>query len=102
MTDIQQAHRALVTRVLGHDGRAPRELRQAAFDDTGLAEPMRTLVDKVAHHAYQITDEDVAAVRAAGLSEDQVFEIVVCAAIGEATRQYDKGLAALLAATGEE
>ena len=31
-----------------------------------------------------MTDEDVAAVRAAGLSEDQIFEIVVCAAVGQA------------------
>jgi hypothetical protein len=34
-----------------------------------------------------------------GLSEDQVFEIVVCSAIGQATRQYDGALAALEAAT---
>ena len=62
---------------------------------------MRTLVEKVAHHAYTVTDEDVAAVRAAGLSEDQIFEIVVCAAIGQANRQYDSALAALAGATGE-
>lgn len=101
MTDIKLAHGALVTRVLGRDGRAPRDMRPAAFDDADLAEPMATLIDKVAHRAYQITDEDVAAVRAAGLDEDQIFEIVVCAAIGEATRQYERGLAALIAATGE-
>ena len=61
-----------------------------------------TLVDKVARHAYRVTDEDIAAARASGLSEDQVFEIVVCAAIGQATRQYDTALAALEAATGKE
>lgn len=33
--------------------------------------------------------------------EDQIFEIVVCAAIGEATRQYDTVLAALDAVTGK-
>jgi alkylhydroperoxidase family enzyme len=76
-------------------------MRRAAFDDVGLAEPIGTLIDKVAHRAYQISDEDFAAVRAAGLSEDQIFEIVVCAAIGEATRQYERALAALVAATGE-
>jgi hypothetical protein len=42
------------------------------------------------------------AARVSGLSEDQVFEIVVCAAIGQATRQYDTALAALEAATGKE
>jgi hypothetical protein len=34
-------------------------------------------------------------VRAAGLSEDQVFEIVVCAAVGQADRQYRAALDAL-------
>jgi hypothetical protein len=40
-------------------------------------------------HAYKVTDEDVTAARAAGLSADQIFELAVCAAIGQATRQYD-------------
>ncbi|PTR45619.1 hypothetical protein C8K38_101348 [Rhodococcus sp. OK611] len=62
---------------------------------------MRTLIEKVADHAYRVTDEDIAAVRAAGLSEDQVFEIVVCAAVGQASRQYNSALAALAGATGE-
>ncbi len=95
-------HRALVARILEGDGLAPRDLRRAAFDNAGLDEPMRTLIDKVAHHAYKVTDDDMAAVLAAGLSEDQVFEIVVCAAVGQATRQYESGLAALAAATAEE
>jgi alkylhydroperoxidase family enzyme len=101
MSDITQLHRALVARVLDGDGQAPPELRRAAFDNAGLGEPMRTLIDKVAHHAYRVTDEDVAAVRAAGLSEDQIFEIVVCAAIGQASRQYNSALAAVAGATGE-
>ena len=50
-------------------------------------------------HAYRVTDDDIAAARASGLSEDQVFEIVVCAAVGQATRQYDAAMAALGAAT---
>jgi alkylhydroperoxidase family enzyme len=59
------------------------------------------LIDKVANRACRITDEDVAAVRAAGLTEDQVFEIVVCAAVGQASRQYTGALAALASATDE-
>jgi hypothetical protein len=99
MTDIARLHRELVTRVLGSSGTAPPELRRAAFDDAGLDEPMRTMVDKVARHADQVTDDDVDAVGAAGLSEDQIFEIVVCAAIGQADRQYKSALAALATAT---
>ena len=101
MTDVTRLHRALVARVLGSDGKAPPELRRAAFDNAGLDEPMRTLIDKVARHADRVTDEDVTAVRVAGLNEDQIFEIVVCAAIGQASRQYNAALAALAGATGE-
>jgi hypothetical protein len=101
MTDITDLHRALVARVRDGDGRASPRLRRAAFDNDGLDEPVRTLVDKVARHAYKVTDENVTAVRAAGHSEDEIFEIVLCAAIGQATRQYQAGLAALDAVTGE-
>ena len=99
MSDVTQLHRALIARVRDGAGKAPNDLRRAAFDDAGLDEPMRTLIDKVANHAYLVTDEDVAAVRAAGLSEDQIFELVVCAAIGQASRQYEHALAALASAT---
>ena len=101
MVEIAQLHRELVVRVLAGKGTAARELRRAAFDNAGLSEPIRTLIEKVANHAYQVTDGDIAAVRAAGLSEDQIFEIVVCAAVGQASRQYTSALAALASATGE-
>jgi alkylhydroperoxidase family enzyme len=60
-----------------------------------------TLVEKVARHAFRVTDEDVAAARSAGLREDQVFELVVCAAVGEAHRQHEAALAALDAASAK-
>lgn len=101
MTEITELHRELVNRVLGGNGEATPALRRGAFDNADLDEPIRTLVDKVANHAYRVTDEDVGAVRAAGLSEDQIFEIVVCAAIGQASRQYTNALAALASATEE-
>ena len=102
MVEIAQLHRELVARVLDGKGTAARELRRAAFDNAGLSEPIRTLIEKVANHAYQVTDGDIAAVRAAGLSEDQIFEIVVCAAVGQASRQYTSALAALASATDEK
>jgi hypothetical protein len=101
VVEIAQLHRELVGRVLEGKGKAATELRCAAFENAGLSEPIRTLIDKVANHAYRITDEDVAAVRAAGLTEDQIFEIVICAAIGQASRQYTSALAALADASGE-
>jgi hypothetical protein len=83
------AHSILVARILEGEGQTWRFQRRAAFDDVEVAEPLRTLIDKVAKQATQVTDEDIAAVRASGLSEDQVFELVVCAAVGQSTRQYE-------------
>jgi len=84
MSNITQARKALVTRILEGDGKASHTQRRAAFENTGLAEPLDTLISKVAKNAYRITDEDIAAARASGFSEDQIFEIVMCAAIGQA------------------
>jgi hypothetical protein len=100
MTDIASLRRELVARVLDSDAHAPRELRRGAFDNAGPDGPVHNLIQKVANQAYQVTDEDVAAVRAAGLSEDEIFEIVVCAAVGAAERQYSSALAAVAEATG--
>jgi hypothetical protein len=95
MEEKRTAHQALVTRVLEGDGRASRAERRAAFDDATLIEPLRGLISKVAKQATQIADDDIVAVKEAGLSEDQIFELVVCAAVGQATRQYQNALAAL-------
>jgi len=102
MPDVRQAQKALVKRILEGDGKASPSERRAAFNNTGLAEPLGTLVDKVAKRAYTVTDEDITAAKVSGLSEDQVFEILVCAAIGQATRQYETAFAALKDATGKE
>lgn len=100
MSDITELHRALLTRILGGDATAPVDLRRAAFGNAGLDEPIGDLVDKVAHSSYRVTDSDVAAARSAGLSEDQIFEVVVCAAVGQATRQYAGALGVLADVTG--
>lgn len=95
MSDIRQTRGTLFARILEGSGRASRAQRRAAFENAPVGESMRKLIDKVARQAYTITDDDVAAVLASGLSEDQIFEMVVCAAVGQATRQYEAALTAL-------
>ena len=102
MSDIGDARKALVKRVLEGPGEASTSARRAAFDNSGLGAPLGALVDKVARHAYRVSDEEITTAKVSGLSEDQVFEIVVCAAVGQATRRYDTALAALEAATARE
>jgi hypothetical protein len=103
LSDITSLHSSLVARVLEGEGRASPEIRRAAFDNAGLTEPVGTFVDKVAYRARTVTDADIGMMKKAGLSEDQIYEIAVCAAIGQATRQYQNALAALrAAATGRD
>jgi len=92
----------MVARIQEGDGEASREQRRAAFRDEGVEASLRELVSKVCGRPREVTDGDIAAVRSAGFSEDQVFEVCVCAALGQASRQLDSALAALDAAAGEK
>jgi hypothetical protein len=95
------AHRALVDRVLNGEGRAAAEQRGRAFSNDGLSPPLDALIGKVATRPMQVTEADFAAAKASGFSEDQLFELVICAAVGESARQYEAGLAALAEATAD-
>ena len=94
--------KAMVKRVLEGDGKASHAQRRAALDNAGLSEPLGGLVNKVAKFAYKVTDDDIAVAKASGLSEDELFEIIICAAIGEATRQHETALTALDAVAMKE
>jgi hypothetical protein len=96
------AHLALVDRVLHGEGKASAEQRARAFNNDGLAPPLDALIDKVAERPAQVTDADLAAAKASGCTEDQIFELVICAAVGQSTRLYEAGLAALAEATATE
>jgi hypothetical protein len=98
MADVTRHREVVVERVLVGPGKATTQQRRAAFDNAGVSEPARALIDKIARNAYKVTDEDITAARAAGLSEDEIFELAVCAALGIATRQHDAARAALCAA----
>src|SRR6266702_2584835 len=52
-------------------------------------------VDKVALHAYKVTDEDRVALKRAGNSDDLLFEVTVSAALGAAVGRLERGLSAL-------
>ena len=94
-TAVTRLRKIAIDRVLEGDGRASKEQRKAAFNNANVVEPARALIEKVTKTAWKVTDEDVAAVKAAGLSEDQIYELCVCAALGQSTRQLDAALAAL-------
>lgn len=102
MPDKKQAlHRALVERVLHGEGRASARQRARAFANESISPSMDVLIRKVATRPATVTDADVAAVKAAGFSEDQIFELIVCAGTGQSARRYETGLAALAEAADD-
>jgi hypothetical protein len=72
--------------------------RRAAFENRGVNPRARDLLNKVVRQAWTVTDEDVTAMKAAGSSEDEIFELTICAALGQASRQLAAAIAALDAA----
>lgn len=97
MRHISRTRQALENRIVEGDGEASRSDRRAAFNNCGLHGAVKIFADKVARHAYRVTDEDFTDAKRSGISEDQLFEIAVCAAVGQATRQYETALEALAA-----
>ncbi|WP_112241216.1 hypothetical protein [Kribbella monticola] len=96
----QVAHQALVDRILNGEGRASAEQRARAFSNHELSSPLDTLIDKVANRPTDVTEFDLSAARGTGSTEDELFELVICAAVGQSTRLYETGLAALAEAEG--
>jgi alkylhydroperoxidase family enzyme len=85
----------LVDAVLAGPGTLDPSIRRAAADGADVPEALRGYLDKVARHAYKVTDEDVEALRAAGYSEDQIFEATVSCALGACLRRLEAGLSAI-------
>ena len=86
---------ALCKAVFESPGTVEPALREAARRNADLPEALRAYVDKVAKRAYDVTNEDVAALLAAGYTQDQLFEITVSAAVGAGLTRLDIGLSVL-------
>lgn len=87
----------LVEATLEGPGELAPGIRKAIAEERHEEAPpvLRPYLDKVAHQAWTMTDEDVEALRRAGLSEDQIFEATVAAALGAGLKRLRAGLAAL-------
>lgn len=81
-------------RVLEGPGETDRAIRAAAAEGRGVPAELQALVDKVHRHAYKVTDDDLARL-SARYTDDQLFEIVVSAALGASRNRLLAGLEAL-------
>ena len=71
------------------------ELWRDATATTAVPEDLAPYVEKVALHAYKVTDEDVAALGGAGYSEDEILEVTLAVALGCGLAALETGLAAV-------
>ena len=70
-------------------------LRESAQPDRPAPPAMAGYLDKVRRHAYRVTDRDVEELKAAGHSEDEIFEQTVAAAVAAGLERLDAGLRTL-------
>ena len=66
------------------------ELRRLAAAAPPPPASMDAYLGKVRERAYTVTDADVASLKDAGLSEDEIFEHTVAVAIAEGLRRLDR------------
>jgi alkylhydroperoxidase family enzyme len=73
-------------------GDAVERLRLAAQPDRPAPAAMEPYLEKVRRAAYQVTDADVEELRAAGYSEDEIFEQTVSVAVSEGLARLEAAL----------
>jgi hypothetical protein len=76
--------------------------RRAAAARGELPSSLVDLVAKIHDCAWKITDEDVAAARRAGWTDDQLFEVMAAASLGASLERLNAGLCVLAQAREEE
>jgi alkylhydroperoxidase family enzyme len=71
------------------------DLRTAADPGRPVPPATEAYADTVRRHAYRTTDAQVEALLDAGMSQDEVFEVTVAAAVGAGLERLDAGLRAM-------
>lgn len=84
--------------ILRGSGQLDVATRAGLAAGTSVPEQLAIYARKVARYAYKVTDDDIATLRAAGYSEDQLFEATLSTALGAAQIRLRAGLDALHAA----
>ena len=87
--------------VISTPGRLSAETRRAVLEGSSAGPETEAYLDKVRRHAYRVTDEDIAALRAAGWDDERLYELTIAAAVGQGLRRLDLGMAALRAAQAQ-
>lgn len=84
----------IIENVLDSDADSPASQRRAAFEGKGVPPDVQALIDKIEAHAYKVTDDDLRRLQER-YSDDELFELIVAAALGASERRLAAGLEAL-------
>lgn len=80
----------------------PAVVRQTITAGRNISGPLGSYVRKVAEHAYEITDDDIASLHAANYTDDEIFEATVSAALGAGLFRLDCVLRAFAASQSHQ
>jgi alkylhydroperoxidase family enzyme len=100
-TSATELFTQLRERVVEGPAELDHRVRRAAFAGENVPSEARDYTDKVRRHAYKVTDSDIAALRAAGWTEEAIFELTIVTAVGSALSRLDIATAVLAQARGE-
>jgi alkylhydroperoxidase family enzyme len=95
-SELQESVHALLT----HPGHTEPSLRRALLEHMRsgagpVPAVLREFVDKIATRPWTISDDDFTRLRAAGYSDDQLYELTLACALGAGLQRFDAGLRAL-------
>jgi hypothetical protein len=85
----------VIQAILSEDGALPLAMRQRLLAGAPPDDALGALARKIIERAEPVDDDDIAALLAAGFSEDAVFECIVAAGIAAGLHRLERGLAAL-------
>jgi len=92
----QKAREAIFARGGAPDDPA-RALSAETLGPDVTSDPARldAVIVKIAKYAYRVTNADIQGLLAGGMSQEAVYEAVICAALGAGYWRLERGLAAL-------
>lgn len=95
-----QGQRELLGETVAHLGVIDPRIRAAvmargAGGDSAIAEPYEALSHQIGEASYQVTDDQVEAVRTAAGSDKGAFEVIVAASVGAGVMRWDAACRAI-------
>lgn len=102
-TEFSKMVEALTSKTLDGPGKVAAALRRETAEYAAAPKPgneqiptvLMPYLTKVALHSYRVTDADISQLKAAGFSEDELYELTICAAFGAGLARLNRGLALL-------